>query len=141
MSSDMSDDKNIPTDKEADCETVASQEEIYLEETEEEVHTILFFDVAEESGRMLDENDGERELDLPDTTYLQRETVCECVAYEVTRPETEVNNNRIVESLDEELGQAAEELITGDSDDPPLSEDTVADMLRVTSNTRLPRAA
>ena len=31
------------------------------------------------------------------------------------------NAPRITESLDEQLNQAAEELITGDSDDPPLS--------------------
>jgi len=39
---------------------------------------------------------------------------------------------RTAESLDEQLNQAAEELITGDSDDPPLSEETVLEMLRVT---------
>jgi hypothetical protein len=38
---------------------------------------------------------------------------------------------RIAESLDEKLNQAAEELITGDSDDPPLSEETVLEMLRI----------
>ena len=35
------DDKSIPTDTETYYETVASQEEIYLEETEEEVRAIL----------------------------------------------------------------------------------------------------
>jgi hypothetical protein len=39
------------------------------------------------------------------------------------------------ESLDEQLDHAAEELITGDSDDPPLSEERVAEMLRVSWNT------
>ena len=34
-------------------------------------------------------------------------------------------------SLEEQLDQAAEELITGDSDDPPLSEETVVEMLEV----------
>ena len=34
------------------------------------------------------------------------------------------------ESLDEQLNHATEELVTGDSDDPPLSEGTVAEMLR-----------
>ena len=33
------------------------------------------------------------------------------------------------ESLDELLDRAAEELITGDSDDPPLSEETIAEMI------------
>jgi hypothetical protein len=35
------------------------------------------------------------------------------------------NNTRIAESLDDQLDHAAEELITGDSDDPPLSEEAV----------------
>ena len=34
-------DKNIPPDTDACYETLASQEEIYLEETEEEVRAIL----------------------------------------------------------------------------------------------------
>ena len=34
-------------------------------------------------------------------------------------------------NLDDQLYHAAEELIAGDSDDPPLSEDTVVEMLRV----------
>ena len=39
------------------------------------------------------------------------------------------NNPRITESLDKQLNHAAEELITGDSDDPPLSEEEVVEML------------
>ena len=35
------------------------------------------------------------------------------------------NNTRFAESLDDQLDHAAEELITGDSDDPPLSEEAV----------------
>jgi hypothetical protein len=31
----------------------------------------------------------------------------------------------------EQLDHAAEELVTGDSDDPPLSEEEVAEMLRM----------
>ena len=38
----------------------------------------------------------------------------------------------IAANLDEQLDHAAEELITGDSDDPPLSEETVAEMIRTT---------
>ena len=38
------------------------------------------------------------------------------------------NNTRIAESIEEQLDHAAEELITGDSDDPPLSE-AVVEML------------
>jgi hypothetical protein len=36
---------------------------------------------------------------------------------------------RIAESRDEQLVDASEELITGDADDPPLSEETVQEML------------
>ena len=39
------------------------------------------------------------------------------------------NNTRIAESIEEQLDHAAEELITGDSDDPPLSEGAVVEML------------
>ena len=77
--------ENTPTDTDAYYEAVASQEEIYLEETEEELRAILIFD-------------------------------------DPCPPE----------SVDEPLDQAAEELITGDSDDPPLSEEEVAEMLRIT---------
>jgi len=44
----------------------------------------------------------------------------------------EKSDPRVAESLDEQLEHAAEELITGDSDDPPLSEKMVVDMLRMT---------
>ena len=37
---------------------------------------------------------------------------------------------RIAVNLEEQLEHAAEELITGDSDDPPLSQEEVAEMLR-----------
>ena len=51
---------------------------------------------------------------------------------------TDANDNpRIVESLDEQLDPAAEELITGDADDPPLSEEKVLEMLRVTHMSKL----
>ena len=116
MSINMSNDKNIPTDTEACCEELASQEEIYLEETEEELRAILIFDDPSPSGNnsgMLAENCGERELH-----------------WEVNRSMSDGKNNpRIPESLDEQLVDAAEELITGDSDDPPLSEEAVVEML------------
>jgi hypothetical protein len=83
----LNDDKNISAETEACYEIVASQEEVYLEETEEEIRAILIFATP-------------------------------CV------PE------RAVEPLE----QAAEELITGDADDPPLSDDTVEEMLRVNEN-------
>lgn len=82
MSINMSNDATIPTDSEAYYETVVSQEEIYLEETEEELRAILTFDDPSPS-----------------------------------------------EDVDEPLEQAAEELTTGDSDDPPLIEETVVEML------------
>jgi hypothetical protein len=42
------------------------------------------------------------------------------------------NNPCRPENLEEQLDHAAEELITGDSDDPPLSEQAVVEMLRMT---------
>jgi len=43
-------------------------------------------------------------------------------------PETN-DSLRTAESVDEQLKRAAEDLITGDSDDPPLAEEAVVDML------------
>ena len=39
------------------------------------------------------------------------------------------NNPRLAETLDEQLVDASEELITGDADDPPLGEEAVLEML------------
>jgi hypothetical protein len=72
------------------------QEEIYLEETEEELRAILV-------------------LEDP-SSYNQGTTACVDCCF-------------VTESLDEERGRAAEELITGDSDDPPLSATAVVEML------------
>ena len=80
-------DKNISIGTDAYYEEQASQEEIYLEETEEELRMIL-------------------ECDDP------------------PQPRSE--------SPDQQRGHAAEELIIGDSDDPPLSEETVKQILRMT---------
>ena len=44
----------------------------------------------------------------------------------------ENDDPRIAESLEEQLDQAAEELIIGDSDDPPLSEEAVVELPRMT---------
>jgi hypothetical protein len=50
---------------------------------------------------------------------------------------TDVNNvPHKADSLDEQLNHAREELINGDSDDPPLSEKEVVHMLRLASNDR-----
>jgi hypothetical protein len=83
MSINMNDKKNIQTDTEACYETVASQEEIYLEETEEDLRAILIFS---------------------DPCPSPSDT-------------------------DEQIDDAAEELITGDSDDPPLSDEEVVEIL------------
>ena len=77
-------DKSISTDADAYYEAVASQEEIYLEETEDEVHMIL----------------------------------------ESYDPPSSQSENR-----NEQREHAVEELITRDSDDPPLSEELVDEIL------------
>jgi hypothetical protein len=51
---------------------------------------------------------------------------------------TDVNNvPDKADSLEEQLNHASEELITGDSDHPPLSEKEVVDMLRLSKNRNL----
>jgi hypothetical protein len=89
------DGENVLTDPEAYYEMVASQEEIYLEETEEELRSILIF--------------GD-----PVST----------------------------DGADEQLDHAAEQLITGDSDDPPLSDEIVDEMLSISQQVlrKLPEA-
>jgi len=42
---------------------------------------------------------------------------------------TNLTSPRMVGNPDEQLIEAIEELITGDSDDPPLSEDSIEEML------------
>ncbi|SRR6266478_1455592 len=116
MSMNINNDKNIPIDTDACYEELASQEELYLEETEEEVVAILtsYVSPASQSDRStVTENCGLREPDLE-------------VRGSMTDPK---NNPRIAESRDEQLVDASEELITGDADDPPLSEETVQEML------------
>ena len=99
MSINMNDDKNIPAETEACYETVASQEEIYLEEVEEELRAILIFGDPAPSRRGVN-------------TLL-----------------SDANNDPCVVWSPDALNHAAEELITGDSDDPPLSEEAVLEML------------
>ena len=41
-------------------------------------------------------------------------------------------------SLEEQLDHAAEELITSDSDDPPLSEEEAVEMIRMIHRSKLP---
>jgi hypothetical protein len=47
------------------------------------------------------------------------------------------DDSRIAASLEEQLDHA-EELIAGDSDDPPLSEETVVEMIRTTHTGQTP---
>jgi hypothetical protein len=112
----MNNDKNIPIDTDAYYEELARQEELYLEETEEEVVAILtsYVPSASQNDRSLvTEYCGFRESDLE-----ARESL--------TDPR---NDPRIAESHDEQLVEASEELITGDADDPPLSEEAIQGML------------
>jgi hypothetical protein len=105
MPIEKSNEENIPNDTEAYYEAVASQEEIYLEEVEEELSAILIFGdpspPLKEAERSLSNNDPCR-----------------------------------AGSLDEKLEHAAEELIAGDSDDPPLCEEVLAEMLRMAKITK-----
>ena len=79
-----SDDVNLPNDFDACYEEIASQEEIYLEENEEEIRVILTAEVPSAPRH----------------------------------------------SLSEQRTCAMEDLITGDPDDPPLSEEVIDDMLK-----------
>jgi hypothetical protein len=119
MSSNMHNDQNIPTDTDVYYEyyeELASQAELYLEETDEEVVAILtsYASSASQNDRstMIDIC-GERESDL-----------------EIEGAMTALTNNpRVARDSDEQLVEAVEELITGDSDDPPLSEEAVQEMV------------
>jgi len=67
MSINMDNDQNIPMDTDAYYEELASQEELYLEETEEEVRLILtsYHSPATQNDRStMRVNCGEREYDL-----------------------------------------------------------------------------
>jgi hypothetical protein len=115
MSINVNNDKNIPIDPDACYEELASQEELYLEVTEEEVVAILtsYVSPASQSDRstMIDIC-RERESDL-----------------EIEGVMTDLTSPRMVGNPDEQLVEAAEELIAGDSDDPPLSENSIQEML------------
>jgi ribosomal protein S7 len=113
MSINANNNKNIPVDKDARYEEVASQEELYLEETEEEVVAILtsYVSPISKSDRPIVDVRAKRQSGLE---------------IEVA---TDVTNPRMVTNADEQLVKAIEELITGDSDDPPLSEDSIQEML------------
>ena len=119
MSINMNNDHNIPIDSATYYEyyeELASQEELYLEETEEEVRLILTSYVSPASQNYRStviENCELRESDLEVTESM-------------TGPK---DNPHIAESLEEQIVEAVEELISGDADDPPLSEEAVQEML------------
>jgi hypothetical protein len=87
----MSTQESIPIHTDTYYEELASQEELYLEKTEEAAVAIL-------------------------TSYVS--------------PESQKNRCAMTaESPDAQLVVASEELITGDADDPPLSEEAVQELL------------
>ena len=95
--------ENFPSDTDSRDESIASQEEVFHEKTEETLRADL---IAEDP-----------------SAYVEQGAGCvDCCC--------------VVDNLEEELDHAAEELITGDSDDPPLSEEDVVETLRMTSNAR-----
>jgi hypothetical protein len=110
MSAEKVNDENAAIYTEAYYEELASQEELYLEEMEEEVRAIVISYISPASQNYRStviEVCGEMDLEL-----------------EVRRSTTD--------SLDEQLVEAAEELITGDSDDPLLRDKAVREMLGIT---------
>jgi hypothetical protein len=97
MSIKMDDDQNIPIDTDA-CfeyyEALASQEELYLEETEEEVVAILTAYVSSAP-----QNDRSTMIDI----CLERES-----ELEIERPMTDPNNSpRMAENTNERLVEAS----------------------------------
>jgi len=108
MSVDKSSEENVQNHTEAYYEELASQEEIYLEEREERARAVLIAESPSSSGLSSDRG-----------------------PLEVKRSVCDANKNPgMAENVDEQPNHAAEELITGDSDDPPLSEEAIEKMLR-----------
>lgn len=103
------------TDSEACYEAVASQEETYLEETEEDLRAILIFDdpSPQNNNWMLVESSTELSLRWEGKSTMNED------------------DSAVAGELDEQLGRAAEELITGDSDDPPLNDEAVVEMINL----------
>ena len=107
MSIDKSNDENIQNHTDAYYEELASQEEIYLEEREERARAVLISEKPSPSGLSSDRG-----------------------SLEVKRSVTDASDAPgMADSVNEQLDHAAEELITGDSDDPPLSEEAVEGLL------------
>jgi hypothetical protein len=105
MSIDMRNWQNLQSDVEIYYEIVASQEEVYLEEIEEELRMILSVEDSAQS--------------VSSEQMVRRKVVML----------TSNSHSGIAETVDEERSHAAEELITGDSDDAPLSDEAITDML------------
>lgn len=108
MPSDRSDAENVQYSAEAHSEELACQEEIYLEEREERAREVLITEAGSPSE--LNSDSGPLEATRP-----------------VTGP---ANTGAVGANADEQLERATEELITGDFDDPPLSDEAVAKMLK-----------
>lgn len=106
----------LPLDTEDSYENVAGEEEIYLEETEEELRTTLISSASNSTTTSYwiavethtEREGGQRErrhLASPRSAFAPQST------------------------LQQERTQAVQDLLTGDSDDAPLSEGTLEDML------------
>jgi len=96
-----------------------------------------------ESMRMSDDENKDEGIsahtgDCHEAIASQEETHLEEAEENLRAIPTSYKPSRIkaAENLEEQLDHAAEELITGDSDDAPLSEEAVAEALRMTLNAR-----
>lgn len=108
MSMDKGSDEDIRDGIEAWHGDPACQEEIYLEDIEERARAILIAEQPFPSDLCRDRGP------------LEAEKAMAAAA----------GASGTIDSVDEQLKRAAEELITGDYDDPPLSDDAVEKMLR-----------
>ena len=108
MATDKTNEENIQGHTEAYYEELASEEEIYLEEIEERARAVLIAEQPTFSGLGAD--------------IVAREA--QCLVTEAS------GSPGVTEGRGEQLEHAAEDLITGDSDDPPLSEESIAQMLK-----------
>jgi hypothetical protein len=96
-------------------EAIASQEEVYLEETEEELRMILITE---------DSNQSRTSSSISMEVYGTERINCMLM-------ETKDNNlSMMIEIFKEQLNHAVEDLIAGDSDDAPLSDEHLEQMLR-----------
>jgi hypothetical protein len=107
MAADKSKEKNIQDHSKAYYEELTSQEEIYLEEVEERARAVLISETPSLSALSIDVVSLEAKCSVTDAG----------------------SGPGMAGSSDEQMEQAAAELITGDPDDPPLSDEAVAKML------------